>query len=127
MRGDYKYIEDYIRTSPEADIFLYGVDEEDNSALNLAACEKYPAIIKLLHDHGADVDHQNKNGRSPLMEAALWERIDNVRCLLEHGANRNLRDIHSRPCKMTKSAICVLVERFKFIAKSLSLPIKLAE
>ena len=94
--GDYKYVENYIRTSSEARMFLDGVDETGNSALNLAACEKYPAIIKLLLDHEANADHQNKDGRSPLMEAALWGRIDNVKHLLEHGANRNLRDIHGR-------------------------------
>lgn len=94
--GDCKYVEDYIRTSPEADIFLYGINEEGNSALNLAACEKYPPMIKLLLDHGANADHQNKDGRSPLMEAALWGRTDNVKHLLEHGANKNLCDIHGR-------------------------------
>lgn len=94
--GDYKCVEDYIRTSSEAEIFLHGIDEERNSALNLAASEKYPAIVKLLLDHGADVNRQNKNGRSPLMEAALWGRIDNVKHLLERGANRNIRDIHGR-------------------------------
>lgn len=93
--GDCEYVEDYIRTNPETNLFLYGINEEGNLALNLAACEKYPAMIKLLLDHGADVDQQNKNGRSPLMEAALWGRIDNVRYFLEHGANRNLRDVHS--------------------------------
>jgi hypothetical protein len=30
------------------------------------------------------------------MEAALWGRIENVKHLLQHGANRNLRDICSR-------------------------------
>lgn len=30
------------------------------------------------------------------MEAALWGRIDNVKHLLEHDANRNLCDIHGR-------------------------------
>lgn len=92
--GDSEYVEDYLHTSPEASLFLHGIDEEGKSALSLAACEKYPAIIKLLLDHGAKPDHQNKDGRTPLMEAALWGRIDNVRYLLEHGADRKLRDIH---------------------------------
>jgi hypothetical protein len=59
---------------------------------SLAACEKYPAIIKLLLDHGAKPEHQNRDGRTPLMEAALWGRIDNINYLLEHGADRRLRD-----------------------------------
>jgi hypothetical protein len=92
--GDYEYVEDYLRTSPEATLFLHGIDEEGNSALNLAASEKYPAIVKLLLDYGVDADHQNKNGRSPLMEAAIWGRTDNVKHFLEYGVNRTLHDIH---------------------------------
>ena len=103
---DHKYVEDYIRTSSEARLFLHGMDEEGNSALNLAACEKYPAMIKLLLDHGADVNHQNKNGKSSLMEAALWGRIENVKHLLEHGANRSLRDNHSsRAIELAESSL----------------------
>lgn len=94
--GDYEYVANYIRTSPEATLFVHGIDEKGNSALNLAACEKYPAIVKLLLDHGADGDHQNNEGRSPLMEAAIWGRIENVKHLLEHGVNRTLCDIRGR-------------------------------
>ena len=65
-------MEDYIRTGPKVKLFLYGIDEKGNSELNLAACEKDPGIIKLLFDHGANADHPNKDGRSPLIEAALW-------------------------------------------------------
>lgn len=55
--GDYEYVEDYIRISPEAKLFVYGIDEAGNLALNLAAYEKYPAIIKLLLHHEANADH----------------------------------------------------------------------
>jgi len=94
--GDYECVEDYVLTSPEAEIFLHGTDEIGNSALNLAACESHPTIVTLLLKHGADVDSQNNNGRTPLMEAAFWGRINNVKLLLEHGANKNLRDVHGR-------------------------------
>lgn len=94
--GDYQCVENYICTSSEVEIFLHGINEEGNSALNLAACECHHAIVKLLLDHGADVNNMNKNGRSPLMEAAFWGRIDNVKYLLEHGANKTLRDVHGR-------------------------------
>lgn len=92
--GDFKYVDDYLRTSPEAKLFLFGINEEGKSALNLAACEKHSAVTKLLLDHGAKPNHQDKDGRTPLMEAALWRRIDNVNYLLDHGANWKLRDIH---------------------------------
>lgn len=94
--GDCEYVDEYLRTSPEASLFLYGTNEEGKSALCLAACEKYTAVTKLLLDHGANPDHQDNAGRTPLMEAALWGRIDNVNCLLEHGADRKLRDIRRR-------------------------------
>lgn len=92
--GDSEYVDNYLRTSPEANLFLFGSNEEGKSALSLAACEKYSAVTKLLLDHGARPDHQDNEGRTPLMEAALWGRIENVKCLLEYGANRKLRDIH---------------------------------
>jgi ankyrin repeat protein len=71
ITGYFVHVEDYLRTRPEAKLFLHGNEEEGNSALVLVACEKHPAMIKLLLDHGAKLDHQNKDGRSPLMEAAL--------------------------------------------------------
>jgi hypothetical protein len=92
--GDVEYVGDYLDTSSEAETFLLGGNEEGKSALSLAACERYPAIVKLLLDHGANPDHQDKDGRTPLMEASLWGRIENVNFLLEHGANRELRDLH---------------------------------
>lgn len=52
-------------------------------------------MVKLLLDQGADINHQNRNGKSPLMEAALWGRIENVKHLLEHGANRCICDNNS--------------------------------
>ncbi|PIA97127.1 hypothetical protein CB0940_05713 [Cercospora beticola] len=90
--GDYKCVQEYIRTSPEVELFLFGTDEKGDSALNLAACEKYPAIVKLLLDNGTNTDHQNKAGRTPLMEAALWGRIENVKHLLKNGAKKDLYD-----------------------------------
>jgi ankyrin repeat protein len=72
------------------------VNADGDSALSIAACERFSEVIQVLLDNGANPDHQNKEGRSPLMEAALWGRIDNVKCLLEHGANGKLGDICSR-------------------------------
>jgi ankyrin repeat protein len=87
--GDHECGEDYLQTSYEVEIFLQG-----DTVLQPAACEKYPELIDLLLRHGADVNTQNRKGRSSLMEAALWGRNDNVKHLLEHGVNKDLRDVH---------------------------------
>ncbi|KAG8628211.1 hypothetical protein KVT40_004084 [Elsinoe batatas] len=94
--GDEDYVKAYLESSPEAELFLHGTDEEGNTALILAACERYPAVVKLLLEHGSDVDHQNALGKSALMEAALWARTDSVRYLLEFKANKHLKDKKKR-------------------------------
>ncbi|KAF2998833.1 hypothetical protein E8E13_002593 [Curvularia kusanoi] len=94
--GDTDCVATYIRTSPEAQLFLHGNDECGNSALVLAASEQFPDMIKLLLDKGANANHQNGNGRTPLMEASLWGRIENVKYLLDYGADKALRDTDGR-------------------------------
>ncbi|KAF2227046.1 ankyrin repeat-containing domain protein [Elsinoe ampelina] len=94
--GDEDYVEAYLESSPEAELFLHGTDDDGNTALIIAACERYPAVVKLLLEHGSSVDHQNTLGKSALMEAALWARTDNIRYLLEYNANKNLEDENKR-------------------------------
>jgi len=96
LYGDTDYVAAYIHTSPEAQLFLHGVNTDGNSALVLAACERFPLMVKFLLEHGANVDHQNNAGRSSLMEAALWGRIENVEHLLKYGAKKELRDNDGR-------------------------------
>ena len=90
--GDVDCVREYLDTSPEKHLFIHGVNTEGKTALQFAACEKYPAIVKLLLERGADPNHQDKEGRTPLMEAALWGRYENVQHLLENGANKDLID-----------------------------------
>lgn len=91
--GDEDYVREYLDSSPESRIFLHGVrDDNGESALSCAACERFPATVKLLLDRGSNANFQNRDGRTPLMQAALWGRYENVRHLLMHGADKNLRD-----------------------------------
>lgn len=92
--GDEEYVRDYLDSSPESRIFLHGTrDDNGESALSCAACERFPATVKLLLDRGSNANFQNRNdGRTPLMHAALWGRYDNVRHLLTYGADKNLKD-----------------------------------
>ncbi|GFP52323.1 delta-latroinsectotoxin-Lt1a [Trichoderma asperellum] len=61
------------------------------TTLHMAARGKYPEMVKLLLDHGADPNARTVNGRTPLMEAALWGRLDNVKHLLDHGADKSVQ------------------------------------
>ena len=90
--GDVDYVRAYLDSSPEARLFIHGVSEDGETALLLAACEKYPAMVKLLLERGADSNFQTEEGRTPLMEAALWGRYENVKHLLGHGANKCIKD-----------------------------------
>ncbi|KAH7231300.1 uncharacterized protein BKA55DRAFT_598575 [Fusarium redolens] len=60
------------------------------TALHMAACEMYPEMVKLLLDFGADPNVRTVDGRTPLMEAAIWGRLENVKCLLSHGADKSI-------------------------------------
>ena len=90
--GDEDCVWKYLDSSSESRIFLHGVNSDGNSALWLAAYERFPAVVKLLLDRGANADFQNKDGRTPLMQAALWGRYGNVRYLLSYSADKGLQD-----------------------------------
>lgn len=90
--GDQDYVQEYLDSSSKSRIFLHGVDNNGESALLYAACERSPGIIKLLLDRGANANFQNKDGRTPLMQAALWGRYESVRHLLKYSADKNLQD-----------------------------------
>ena len=93
--GDIDYVREHLDSSPENQNFIHGVSQCGETTLLLAACETYPAIVKLLLERGADPNFQTIEGRTPLMEAALWGRHENVGHLLELGAKKGLKDIHS--------------------------------
>ena len=95
LLGDVNYVRAYLDSSPEARLFIHGVNERGETALLLAACERYPAMVKLLLERGADPNFQTEEGRTPLMEASLWGRYENVKHLLEHGANKCIKDNQS--------------------------------
>lgn len=113
--GNVQYVRNYLQTSSEAEIFLHGVeswiwlpneacDDEDGepctaqpavetrgtTALHMAAREQYPEMVGLLLSEGADANAADFEGRTPLMEAALWGRLRNMRILLEYEADKSL-------------------------------------
>jgi hypothetical protein len=64
-------------------------DSESNTPLMMA---RDPRIARLLIAAGADVNARNRQGSTPLIEAAKAGAVDVVRVLLEHGAELEDRD-----------------------------------
>ncbi|KAB8271049.1 DYW family of nucleic acid deaminases-domain-containing protein [Aspergillus minisclerotigenes] len=96
VNGDVHRVKLYLKTSSEASIFLRGRDRSGDTSLIMAAREKNADMISLLLEHGAEVNATNRNGRSALMEASLWGRLENTKLLLSQGADRYLCDDKNR-------------------------------
>jgi len=63
------------------------------SILILVADHKETEIVRLLLDHGANLNYVNSNGINALMQAASFDgNKETVRLLLDRGANPNCRD-----------------------------------
>jgi ankyrin repeat protein len=90
--GNVPYVKEYLNTTNEPHIFIHRVDHYGDTTLISAAAERTPSVIILLLESGLEVNAINERGRSLLMEAALCGRIDNVELLLQHGAEKDLRD-----------------------------------
>jgi hypothetical protein len=80
---------------------LFAEDEQDEqdkimaeglegTALHLAAGGASPEMARLLIREGSNVNAIKLDGRTPLMEAALWGRLENVVLLLDSGADKDL-------------------------------------
>ncbi|KAM3502829.1 hypothetical protein MY10362_004584 [Beauveria mimosiformis] len=117
IQGDVEFVKNFLESSSDAALLLHGVysglhskqsaRENDGAgslefdqftygttALHIAAQGQYPEIVRLLVTKGANMDAQDVNGCTPLMEAAFWGRLENARILLDSGANEFLECIH---------------------------------
>ena len=68
------------------------VRREGWAPLHYAAAGPEPAMLRLLLDHGADIDAPSPNRTTPLMMAAQYGTPDNAPVLLERGANPQLKN-----------------------------------
>jgi ankyrin repeat protein len=59
--------------------------------LHSAAAARATGIVRLLLEHGADVDGAQEKGYTALHSAALNGDLETIEVLLAHGANRELR------------------------------------
>ncbi len=62
------------------------------SPLHYAATGPEPELVRLLLEHGAEVDSTAPNGTTPLMMAAQYGSEDSIKLLLERGADPNRRN-----------------------------------
>ncbi|OOF90491.1 hypothetical protein ASPCADRAFT_211962 [Aspergillus carbonarius ITEM 5010] len=96
VNGDTRKVQRYLETSTEATLFVRGRHSDGKTTLISAAAEQSSEMISLLIKHGAEVNAVDNYGRSALMEAALFGRLDNVKVLLEHNADRYTKDDKNR-------------------------------
>ena len=96
VRGRVAEIQQYLHDSPDALIFIQGRDYKGDTTLIMASREQTSAMVSLLLDHGSNVNAVNSEGRSALMEAALWGRLDNAKVIIRRGADISLRDCKKR-------------------------------
>ena len=64
---------------------------QHQTALMWAAAERHPGVIKLLVEHGADLQARTKKGFSALHFAAREGDVESARLLLEAGTDINIR------------------------------------
>ncbi|KAJ4334112.1 hypothetical protein N0V95_009243 [Ascochyta clinopodiicola] len=96
LLGDEAATRAYLATSEESELFLHGRDKRGDTILIMTARERHHSIVSLLIHHGADVNAVNGRGRSALMEAALWGRVENVKLLLEANVDKLAQDHEGR-------------------------------
>ncbi|TMW64757.1 hypothetical protein Poli38472_011637 [Pythium oligandrum] len=95
VNGNVRLVKAYLdkfQGTNDWEIFVRGEDTDGNTALHCAAMEKSAEMVNLLVQCGSDVNARNQQGRTPLMEAALWGRDKNVELLLKAHADKTLRD-----------------------------------
>ena len=81
-----------LYASTDAHLLASGKGYYGDTVLSMVAVERYPRMVTLFLDHGARINSRNDQGRTLLMEAALWGRAGNVMILLARGADQEMKD-----------------------------------
>gem|GEM_PF-844634 len=98
---DWDRFADYVSQGGD----MHGVDSERNTPLHYAARFRQEWLEKLIAA-GLDVNAVNIHGETPLHLAAADDNVEQVRILLEHGADVNIRDKTGNTPLITLSRNC---------------------
>ncbi len=83
-KGEYELAKQRLEEQPK-DINV--PDYAGNSPLHIVALQGYDNLVKLLVDNGCNLDHYNRDGNTPLLDAVENGHVVTVRVLLEGGAD----------------------------------------
>ncbi|KAK1064006.1 hypothetical protein LTR74_009073 [Friedmanniomyces endolithicus] len=85
-------LEVLCRSCPN-DQLIDAMDEEGNTGILLAAVEEHGLnTVQWLQEHGGSISQATHYGRTPLMEAALWGRLEIVLYLTEQEIDLGIHD-----------------------------------
>ncbi|XP_058464407.1 protein fem-1 homolog B isoform X1 [Malaya genurostris] len=76
---------------------------EGATPLWVAAGSGHMNIVKLLVEHGADVNHHTSKLSTPVRAACFDGRLDIIRYLVDHNANINFANAYNNTCLMIAS------------------------
>lgn len=76
----------------QTDLIEVCKDYNKNSLLHNATASPDTKTLEYLLDNGAKIETRDSRGRTPLFKAIENANVDNVRTLLEHGANKHAKD-----------------------------------
>ena len=84
-------------------------EERQDVAVELAFPDD-SEILKLLIEHGADIETRDEEGATPLMRAAEFGQTGIVRELLKHGANVGAEDKYGNTALITAACQCASID-----------------
>jgi len=66
------------------------------SATSSTICSNFNSLASYLIEHGADVNAVNNNGTTPLIFAAMYNKINSVKLLLSKEVDVTIKDIEGK-------------------------------
>lgn len=86
-KGDTALVARYLERDITRQWLDVSLDDQSNSSLNIAAGSGRKAVIEQLLDAGANIEHPNASGVTPLGTAVLGHSKNAMELLIEKGAN----------------------------------------